>query len=136
MTQNTGFFGEPLRRCQENTRAYQILSFIYLSKDVYVYTVTQSCLTLCEHIDCRPPSSSVHEISQARTLKWAAFSYSNIKRCHTSNIWHCLCQWTLLKWCIWSDMKQIYYQATRNSIHFQASCIIHSTNIIILKIMH
>jgi len=27
-------------------------------------------------MDCSPPSSSVHEIFQARMLEWGAFSYS------------------------------------------------------------
>ena len=30
----------------------------------------QSCLTLCEPMDCSPPSSSVHGILQTRTLEW------------------------------------------------------------------
>ena len=29
----------------------------------------QSCLTLCDPMDCRPPGSSVHEIFQARILE-------------------------------------------------------------------
>ena len=32
--------------------------------------VAQSCLTLCHPVDCRSPSSSVHEILQARILEW------------------------------------------------------------------
>ena len=35
----------------------------------------QSCLTLCDPIDCSPPGSSVHEIFQTRILEWAAISY-------------------------------------------------------------
>ena len=38
--------------------------------------VTQSCLTLCDPVDCSPPGSSVHGILQARTLQWAAISFS------------------------------------------------------------
>ena len=30
--------------------------------------VAQSCPTLCDHMDCSPPGSSVHGIFQARTL--------------------------------------------------------------------
>ena len=30
----------------------------------------QSCLTLCNPMDCSPPGSSVHEIPQARILEW------------------------------------------------------------------
>ena len=37
----------------------------------------QSCLTLCDPIDGSPPGSPVPGILQARTLEWAAFSFSN-----------------------------------------------------------
>ena len=33
---------------------------------------TQSCLTLCDPLDCSPPGSSVHGTLQARTLQWVA----------------------------------------------------------------
>ena len=35
-------------------------------------TSLQSCLTLCDPLDCSPQGSSVHGILQARTLEWAA----------------------------------------------------------------
>ena len=38
--------------------------------------VPQSCLTLCDPMDCSPPGSSVHGILQARILKWVAISFS------------------------------------------------------------
>ena len=43
--------------------------------------VTQLCSTLCDPLDCSPPGSSIHGISQARILKWVAifFSESSIK---------------------------------------------------------
>ena len=34
--------------------------------------VTQSCLTLCDSMDCSPPGSSVHRILQARILEGVA----------------------------------------------------------------
>ena len=37
--------------------------------------VTQSCLTLCDPVDCSPPGSSVHGILQARILEWVAISF-------------------------------------------------------------
>ena len=43
---------------------------------VLVHLVGQSCLTLCDPLDCRPPGSSVHGISQARILEWVAVSFS------------------------------------------------------------
>ena len=36
----------------------------------------QSCPTLCHAMDWSPPGSSVHGILQARTLEWAAISFS------------------------------------------------------------
>ena len=36
----------------------------------------QSCPTLCDPIDGRPPGSSVSGILQARTLEWVAISFS------------------------------------------------------------
>ena len=37
----------------------------------------QSCLTLCNPIDCGPPGSPIPGILQARTLEWVAISFSN-----------------------------------------------------------
>ena len=37
------------------------------------YLVAQSCLTLCDPVDCSLPGSSVHGILQARILEWVAF---------------------------------------------------------------
>ena len=36
----------------------------------------QSCLTLCNPMDCSPPGSSVHGILQARKLEWVAMPSS------------------------------------------------------------
>ena len=38
--------------------------------------VTQSCLTLCDPMDCSPPGSSVHEILQAGILEWVVIPSS------------------------------------------------------------
>ena len=45
---------------------------------VHLYSVVQSCPTLCNPMDCSPtpPDSSVHEISQARILEWVDISFS------------------------------------------------------------
>ena len=37
----------------------------------------QSCPTLCDLIDSSPPGSAIPGILQARTLEWAAISFSN-----------------------------------------------------------
>ena len=39
----------------------------------------QSCPTLCDPIDGRPPGSPVPGILQARTLEWVAISFSKVK---------------------------------------------------------
>ena len=36
----------------------------------------QSCLTLCDPVDCSPPGSSVQGILQARILEWVAMPSS------------------------------------------------------------
>ena len=38
--------------------------------------VVKLCLTLCDPMDCSPPGSSVHGISQARIMGWVAISFS------------------------------------------------------------
>ena len=38
--------------------------------------VAQSCLTLCDPVDCSPPGSSLHGIFQAKVLEWLAISFS------------------------------------------------------------
>ena len=42
----------------------------------------QSCLTLCDTMDCSQPSSSVHGISQARILEGVAISSSTGSNLH------------------------------------------------------
>ena len=52
---------------------------MYLSRSKSNYNllclVAQSCLALCDPMDCSPPGSSVHEIFQARILEWGAISF-------------------------------------------------------------
>ena len=47
-----------------------------LQKHLNVSSGAQSCLTLCDPMDCSPPTSSVHGILQARILEWVAISFS------------------------------------------------------------
>ena len=42
----------------------------------YEVEEAQSCLTLCNSMDCSQPGSSVHGILQARKLKWVAIPFS------------------------------------------------------------
>ena len=55
------------------------LTHTYMDTCVCVYVkvlVAPSCPTLCNPMDCSPPGSSVHGISQARILEWVAMSFS------------------------------------------------------------
>ena len=40
--------------------------------------VTQSCLTLCDPLDCSLPGSFVHGSFQARVLEWVAIAFSRM----------------------------------------------------------
>ena len=49
---------------------------IYAWEGGFCCSVIESCPTLCNPMDCSPPGSSVHRISQARILEWVVISYS------------------------------------------------------------
>ena len=58
--------------------------------------ITQSCLTLCDPTNCRPPGFSVHGILQARILEWIAIPFSrgssqaryrNLVSCRFFTVW-------------------------------------------------
>ena len=56
---------------------YWVIVTIFLNSIYeWVSEVAQSCLTLCDPVDCSPPGSSVHGILQARILEWVAISFS------------------------------------------------------------
>ena len=60
----------------------------------------QSCLTLCDPIDCSPLGSRVPWILHARTLEWVAISFSNawkwkVKVKSLSRIWLLATPWTV-----------------------------------------
>ena len=49
---------------------------IWTSASLWRFVCVQLCPTLCNPMDCSPPGSSVHGISQARILEWVAISFS------------------------------------------------------------
>ena len=59
---------------QQNLFKYN-LEYNYASEKVKML-VTQSCLTLSDHMDCGPPGSSVHGILQTKILEWVAITFS------------------------------------------------------------
>ena len=56
--------------------------------------VAKSCLTLCDHMDCSPPGSSVHGILQAGILEWVAISYS---KGHLQNVVQTLMEQSIIQ---------------------------------------
>ena len=68
---------------------------------MYVWSVPQSCLTLCNPMDCNPPVSSAHGIFQARILQWMAISSSKVSSQHRDQT--CII-------CISCTGRQIFYQ--------------------------
>ena len=50
---------------------HHVLSFF-----LCLESVTQSCPTLCDPLDCSPPGSSVHRLLQARILGWVTIPFS------------------------------------------------------------
>ena len=57
--------------------AWRILSITLLVCAAAAAKSLQLCPTLCDTIDGSPPGSAVPGILQARTLEWAAISFSN-----------------------------------------------------------
>ena len=55
----------------------KVMSLLYNILSAAAAKSLQSCLTLCDPMDCSLPGFSVHGILQARTLEWVAISFSN-----------------------------------------------------------
>ena len=65
--------------CDGMTTTEQIIACINLATEgffPYESEFAQSCPTPCDPMNCSPPSSSIHEIFQARALEWGAISFS------------------------------------------------------------
>ena len=83
--------------------------------------VAQSCLTLCDPMDCSLPRSSVHGIFQARVQEWGAIAVSTYMLeslitndlffqlylyAHLSQTQHYVC--LLLKQCVKLEKQMVY----------------------------
>ena len=62
----------------ENIFFKQFLFFSVSYPGTVLCLVAQSCLTLCDPMDCSQLGSSVHGILQARILEWAAMPFSRV----------------------------------------------------------
>ena len=74
-------------------------------------SVTKSYFTLHDAMDCSLPSSSVHGISQTRTMDWVAISFykgSSQPRDSTCVSYvSCIGRWVLYHWCHLGSPKHI-----------------------------
>ena len=72
--------GEPelqVLSCKRLANEWMVyVSYNYFNDEVKWSEVAQSCLTLCDPMDCSLSGSSVHGIFQARMLEWIAISFS------------------------------------------------------------
>ena len=68
--------------------------------------VTKLCPPLCNHMDCSPPCSSIHEISQARVLVSVAIPSSR-----ASSL---LRDWTCVHLCEWTPQNKTFWLAMAN----------------------
>ena len=80
----------PIKKETESEKNDQIIRSI----TVCVLTA-QSCLTLCDPMDCSPPGSRVHGILQARILKCVAMPFQGIFPTQGSNSGLLHCRWIL-----------------------------------------
>ena len=65
--------------CKRHSCAFQAVGLkvcVCVCVCVCVFPCTQSCLTLCNPLDCNPSGFSVCGLSQARILEWTAISFS------------------------------------------------------------
>ena len=60
-----------------NSSLFQLIFLMIYAAAAAAAKSLQSCPTLCDPIDSSPPGSPVPGILQARTLEWAAISFSN-----------------------------------------------------------
>ena len=74
---------------------------LYVSSAAAAAKLLQSCPTLCDPTNDSPPGSPVPGILQARTLEWAAISFSNawkwkVKVKSLSHVWLLATPWTVV----------------------------------------
>ena len=80
---------------------------------LYVCSVAQSCLTLCDPVDCGPPGASVHGILQVKILEWVAIFSSRGASSPRESILvscvSCIGRQTLCHWCPLGHRKNISF---------------------------
>ena len=92
----------------------------------------QSCLTLCDPMDCSPPGSSVHGVSQARVLEWVAISsYRGSSwprdQTHVSCV-SCIGGWLLYHWATWETQCESHI----NNVYDLMTIVVRCSNYCLL----
>ena len=66
---------------KKNVISWAIHAYLYTFLGTCMHAKSlQSCPTLCNTMDCSPPGSFVHGISQARILEWVAIEIGELYR--------------------------------------------------------
>ena len=98
--------------------------FFFLNCDkTTVYSVTQSCLTLCDTLDCSPPGSSIQGIFQARIREWVAIFFSRgppqpRDQIRVPRIF-CIGRWILYHWATREALER-FLRTTNSFIQFSS----------------
>ena len=93
--------------CERECVCERVCVWVCVCVWVWVSSVVQLCPTLCDPMDCSPPGSCVHGISQARILGWVAISF-----CRGSS------QPRDQNWVSCTGMWMVYPRATWESLAF------------------
>ena len=90
----------------------------------------QSCLTLCDPMDCSPPGSPVREIFQARMLEWVTISFPRgIFLTQSSNP----CLLHLLHWFFTTSANYLLYVIKVKSFQLHESLDSVNTDLLVLE---
>ena len=91
------YFSIPVSKCQKTENAvylswvlWKLPGIICIKRlKVRYVLVIQLSPTLCDPMDCSLPGSSVHGISQVRTLEWVAISFNFLTQGLNLGVLHC-----------------------------------------------
>ena len=93
-----------------------------------VCSVTQSCPTLYNPMDCSSPGSSVHGIFQARMLEWAPISSSRGTSWPRDQTWsgtRVCCQLVFcMNFCVWRSIPDVSMERDVLHIHLLLRCLV------------
>ena len=91
--------------------------------------VAQSCPTLFNPMDCRPPGSSVHGILQARVLEWVVMPFSRGSSWPRDQTWvSCIADRSFTLWAFLMDLKELLTEAICHLVWTWIVLILSATN--------